>query len=158
MVKEDLQMQLAAAKEFFDRSTRSLTEADSGFAPVPGMYTVSQQVAHAAQTVDWFFEGAFAAAGFDMNMEKLDREIKAEASLQSARAWFEKACAAAKATIEAHSEEEWMATIAPGPVFGGAPRVAILGGLTDHTAHHRGALAVYARLLGRVPPMPYADM
>jgi uncharacterized damage-inducible protein DinB len=25
----------------------------------------------------------------------------------------------------------------------------------DHTAHHRGALSVYLRLLGVVPPMVY---
>ncbi len=29
---------------------------------------------------------------------------------------------------------------------------------SSHTAHHRGALAVYARLLGKVPAMPYMDM
>jgi hypothetical protein len=28
--------------------------------------------------------------------------------------------------------------------------------IADHTAHHRGSLAVYARLPGRVPPMLYS--
>jgi uncharacterized damage-inducible protein DinB len=42
--------------------------------------------------------------------------------------------------------------------MGGLPRYAIVSALTDHTAHHRGALTVYARLLGLVPPMPYMDM
>jgi uncharacterized damage-inducible protein DinB len=42
--------------------------------------------------------------------------------------------------------------------MGGVPRFAITNALTDHTAHHRGALTVYARLLGLVPPMPYMDM
>ena len=42
--------------------------------------------------------------------------------------------------------------------MGGQPRLAIFGALTDHTAHHRGALSVYTRLLGKVPPMPYMDM
>jgi uncharacterized damage-inducible protein DinB len=41
--------------------------------------------------------------------------------------------------------------------MGGVPRMAIFGAITDHTAHHRGALTVYARLAGAVPPMPYAD-
>jgi uncharacterized damage-inducible protein DinB len=41
--------------------------------------------------------------------------------------------------------------------MGGLPRCTILNALTDHTAHHRGALSVYARLLGLVPPMPYMD-
>jgi len=35
------------------------------------------------------------------------------------------------------------------------PRMAMIGAITDHTAHHRGALTVYARLNQVVPPMPY---
>jgi uncharacterized damage-inducible protein DinB len=42
--------------------------------------------------------------------------------------------------------------------MGGLPKKSIFGGITDHTAHHRGALTVYARLKGIVPPMPYMDM
>jgi uncharacterized damage-inducible protein DinB len=48
------------------------------------------------------------------------------------------------------------APIADGPVLGGAPRSAILAAMGDHTAHHRGALTVYARLRGKTPAMPYA--
>ena len=66
----DFANQLVASKEFFNRSTRVLDEADSGFRPQADMMTVAQQVAH--------------------------------------------------------------------------------------TAHHRGALTVYSRQLGKVPPMPYA--
>jgi uncharacterized damage-inducible protein DinB len=35
--------------------------------------------------------------------------------------------------------------------------MAIFRAITDHTAHHRGALTVYARTQGIVPPMPYMD-
>jgi len=45
--------QLLASKEFFERSTRVLDEADSGFRPRDEMMTVAHQVAHAAQTIDW---------------------------------------------------------------------------------------------------------
>ena len=61
-------------------------------------------------------------------------------------------------TVNAHSEAEWMALLPAGPIMGGDPRFVIFGALTDHTAHHRGALTVYARLLGKVPPMPYMEM
>jgi len=27
--------------------------------------------------------------------------------------------------------------------------------MVEHTAHHRGALTVYSRVLGKVPAMPY---
>ncbi|MBM3757191.1 MAG: hypothetical protein FJW38_24810 [Acidobacteria bacterium] len=56
--------QIAAAQEYFNRSTRSLTEPLSGYAPSEGMFTATQQVAHVAQTVEWFIEGAFRAEGF----------------------------------------------------------------------------------------------
>ena len=32
--------------------------------------TVAQQVAHAAQTIDWFIEGASRPEGFDLDFEK----------------------------------------------------------------------------------------
>ena len=60
----DFANQLLASKDFFDRSTRVLDEADSGFRPKEGMMTVAQQVAHAAQTLDWFIQGASRPEGF----------------------------------------------------------------------------------------------
>jgi uncharacterized damage-inducible protein DinB len=158
MIKQGLFGQLAAMKEYFDRSTRVLEEADSTFAPKEGMFTAAQQVAHVAQTIDWFVAGAFAADGFSMDFETMDKEVRAVTSLSAARAWVERACAAAKAGIEAHSDADWMAQLAPGPIMGGQPRFVIFGALTDHSAHHRGALTVYSRLLGKVPPMPYMEM
>src|SRR5205823_10211781 len=153
MMKEGLHGQLASMKEFFDRSTRVLQEADSTFAPKEGMYTAAQQVAHAAQTVEWFVVGAFAAGGFDTDFERLDKEVRAVTSINAARQWMDLACGKARATVDGHSEEEWTAPLPPGPIMGGAPRFHIFGALTDHSAHHRGALTVYSRLLGKVPPM-----
>jgi len=158
MIKEGLQGQLAAMQEYFERSTRVLQEADSTFAPKEGMYTAAQHVAHTAQTVDWFMKGAFNAGGFDMDFERMDKEVRAVTSLMAAREWMQRACAAAKATVDGHSDEEWAGTLAPGPIMGGLPRVSIFGALTDHSAHHRGALTVYSRLLGKVPAMPYMEM
>ena len=158
MMKDGLQGPLSEMKEYFDRSTRVLQEADSTFAPREGMYTVAQQVAHVAQTVEWFMQGAFNAGGFDLDFERMDKEVRSCTSLNSAREWLERACAAAKATVDGHSEDEWAGSLAPGPVMGGLPRVSIFGALTDHSAHHRGALTVYSRLLGKVPPMPYVEM
>ena len=42
-----------------------------------------------------------------------------------------------------------------GPVMGGQPGSEVVRAMIEHTAHHRGALTVYSRLLGKVPPMPY---
>ncbi|MEK7752412.1 MAG: DinB family protein [Acidobacteriota bacterium] len=158
MSKQAMLGELGAAREYFDRSTRVLEEADSAFAPKEGMYTVVQLVAHVAQTVDWFIQGAFAANGFDLDFERMDKDMRCVTSLGAARAWIEKAWAEAKAAIEGHTEAEWAELLPPGPIMGGQPRFTVLGALADHTAHHRGALTVYSRLLGKVPPMPYMDM
>ena len=158
MAKEAWLGQVAAMKEYFDRSTRALEEADSAFAPKEGMYTAAQLVAHVAQTVDWFIQGAFAPGGFSMDFEGLDKEVRKATSLAAARAWMERACAGARAAIDKHSDQAWAEPLPPGPVMGGLPRLAVFGAMMDHTAHHRGALSVYTRLLGKVPPMPYMDM
>ena len=150
--------ELASAHEFFTRSTRNLTEAQSGFAPAPGMMTVAQQVAHAAHTIDWFMEGAFRPEGFDTDFEAHAKAVNEYTSLAAARAWFDKAIASAKSLVATKTDAELMAPLPAGPIMGGAPRMGVFGALTDHTAHHRGALTVYARLQGVVPPMPYMDM
>lgn len=150
--------QLKVTKEFFDRSTRPLTEADSNFKAFPEAFTVAQQVAHTAQTIDWFFEGAFRPECFDMNFEKATQEILAVTSLATARKMLDDAFSKAIETAKSKSTEEWCACLPPNPIMGELPRYVIASSLVDHTAHHRGALTVYTRLLGRVPPMPYGDM
>lgn len=154
-MKEQLLAQLGADQEFFNRSTGALTEEDSAFAPAEGMFTAAQQVAHAAQTIDWFIEGAFRPEGFDMDFEAAEAKVRAVTSLDAARAQLSAAIENARQAIQSHSEEEWRQPLPEGPVMGGVPRVGIFGGITDHTAHHRGALTVYARLQGKTPPMPY---
>ena len=149
--------ELKSAQDFFNRSTRCLTEEDSDFAPAPGTWTVAQQVAHAAQTVDWFFEGAFRPEGFEMDFEKMGAEVARVQSLTEARAWLARSFERALADLSTRSPEELREPLPPG-IMEGQPRAAIVGALMDHTAHHRGALTVYARLLGRVPAMPYMEM
>lgn len=154
-MKEVLLAQLDLAQEYFDRSTASLTEEDSAFAPAEGLFTVAQQVAHAAHTIDWFFAGAFDPNGFDMGFEDHDRQIRGMTSLTEARAWLHRALDNGRALVRDKTEAEWSAPIVDGVVMGGMPRTTIFGGITDHTAHHRGALTVYARLLRKTPPNPY---
>ncbi len=147
--------ELSATRDFFNRSTANLTEAHSSFAPAAGMMTAAQQVAHAAHTIEWFVEGAFRPEGFDQDFEGQAKVYMAVTSLADARAWFERAVASASATLGAKSDAELLAPMPEGPIMGGLPRIAVVGGITDHTAHHRGALTVYARLNDIVPPMPY---
>ena len=146
------------AQEYFSRSTRNLEEQHASLRPAPGMMTAAQQVAHAAQTIDWFIDGAFRPEGFDTDFDAHMQAIDKVESLADARAWFARACDAARARLAGLSDADLLTPIADGPVMGGAPRIAIASAVTDHTAHHRGALTVYARLAGVVPPMPYMDV
>jgi uncharacterized damage-inducible protein DinB len=149
--------ELNTAQEYFNRSTRNLTEAHSALTPAAGMMSAAQQVAHTAQTIEWFIDGAFRPEGFDTNFDALAKVVEACTSLDAARAWFERATATARATVSAQTDAELMTPLPPGPIMGGVPRMAVFGAIVDHTAHHRGALTVYARLAGVVPPMPYMD-
>lgn len=159
MTPQDIANNLKSTKEFFDRSTRCLTEAQAAFKPTEAMMTTAQQVAHVAQTIDWFVEGAFHRPdGFDMDFEAHMNAVNGVSTLAEAREWLNTSVQKAVAEIEAKSLEELMAPLPAGPVMGGLPKMAIAGAIDDHTAHHRGALTVYARLNGLVPAMPYMEM
>ena len=154
MANEDLTRQLQATQAYFEKTISCFQEADGEFAPKEGQFTVAQHIAHAAQIVEWFFEGAFRPQGFNMAFEELDADVRAITSLEDALAWWRTALQEAHRSIEGSAPESWDEPIR-GALMAGAPRRSILGGIGDHTAHHRGALAVYARLLDRDPPMPY---
>lgn len=150
---------LDKSQEFFDRSTKALTEADSNFAPKEGMFTVAATVAHVAQTLDWFIDGAFHRKdGFSMDFEAMDAEVRAFTSLAAARKRLKACFDRSRAELARQTPASLMAPLPAGPIMGGLPRLVIVGAMEEHTAHHRGALSVYARLLGHVPPMPYMDM
>lgn len=151
----DYASQLIASQDFFGRSTRVLEEADSGFRPQGSMFTAAQHVAHVAQTLDWFVDGVQRPGGFDLNFEKLMAEMQAVTSLAAARQMLDKAYANAIDFIRSRSAEQLAQPLPAGPVMGGQPVSDIVWAMVEHTAHHRGALTVYSRLLGKVPPMPY---
>ena len=154
-VAEGFVTELQQTQKFFKTATSIFEEGDSGFAPTPEMYTVAAHVEHVAGTIDWFLEGAFGS-GWDMDFEKHIAEAKAATSLSAAREHLERAFANAVNVIGAASKEDLFAEIPNDTIMGGAPRAAVVTGITDHTAHHRGALTVYARLLGKEAPMAYA--
>jgi uncharacterized damage-inducible protein DinB len=151
----DYANQLVASKDFFDRSTRVLEEADSQFRPNNEMMTVAQQVAHAAQTLDWFVQGASRPEGFDLDFETLGKALAGVTSLAAARQALEAAYSNAIAYLRSRSPEDLARPLPAGPVMGGQPVSDIVWAMVEHTAHHRGALTVYSRLLGKTPPMPY---
>ena len=156
-MKEAFKSQLHASYEFFERSSGTLTEDDSLFVPAEGVFSVASQVAHVAQTIDWFMDGAFNPNGFNMDFEAHESEVRGVDSLEAARSWLKRAVEGAGRLIDEKTEEEWAAPLPEGAIMGGQPRHSVFLGIADHTAHHRGALTTYARLRGKVPPNPYVE-
>ena len=156
MAQDQLTARLSTARDYFLKTISNLDEADSGFVPAPEMMTAAQQVAHTAQTVDWFVEGAFhnGEAGMDMDFAGHAKDVMTVTSLAAAREWLNKAFARAIEEVGSKSDADLDEKIG-GQIMGGMARRAIIGGIIDHTAHHRGALSVYTRLCGKIPPMPY---
>ncbi|WP_419942467.1 DinB family protein [Candidatus Palauibacter sp.] len=152
---ERLAADLSMSVKLFKKTLETFDEDDSGFAPQPGLFTVAGHVAHAAGTVDWFVDGVFGE-GWDMDFEGHLQEAHATTSLADGMTWLDHAYERAIEVIGSASDDELNEPIGDPRIMAGQPRGAIVNGITDHTAHHRGALTVYARLLGKVPVMPYA--
>jgi len=152
---EHLIRQLETARKLFGTTTSVFESADAGFTPEPALYTVAGHTAHVADSIEWFVEGAFGG-GWDMNFEALIARARAVTTLEEATEWLDRAFANAMEVVGRASEEELVEPMADGPILGGLPRMAVINEIVDHTAHHRGSLAVYARILGKAPPMLYS--
>lgn len=152
---EHLRQELISSRTYFATSSNQLTEEHSGFAPKEGTMTVAQQVAHVAHTLDWFREGMTRPEGFDLDFEDALVAYGSVKSLDEARAWLDKAFDQVLGLFDEKPAEFWTEALPEGPVMGGKPRETVVSAIVDHTAHHRGVLTVYARLLGLQPTMPY---
>lgn len=148
--------EIQATRHFFHRSTRCLAESDSGVRATPETMTAAQQVAHVAQTIDWIREGMFEDR-WDMDFEKSMGITQAVTSLTAARQELDAAWGRMLARVEASNDAELAQPMADNPILGTRQRYNGIEALIDHTGHHRGALAVYARLAGKVPEMPYGE-
>lgn len=157
MLKDGLINKLDSTEGFFNNTLSVCEEKDSNYKPSEDMFTLAQQVAHVAQTVDWFLDGMFSKTGFDLNFDAHQRVILMQKSLTESKAWLEKSFNEFREKIETVDDELLKERIAPGPIMGGVPRYIVVGALSDHTAHHRGSISVYIRMLGKTPPMPYEE-
>lgn len=157
MLSEKIIARLKSLHQFFSNTTECLAEEDSVFAPGEGMHTVAQHMAEVAHTIDWFVEGAFGTEGFDMDFEAGRRKIMGCQSLNEARRRLNEAVEKAVKFVEGKTDDELRKPLPAESHMEGQPTETIFWAITDHTAHHRGALAVYARLLGKTPKMPYTD-
>ncbi|PCJ56305.1 MAG: hypothetical protein COA79_19240 [Planctomycetota bacterium] len=157
MNKETAIQELRESFKFLSNSSSCLSEEDSEFAPKEGLMTVAQQFAHIAQTVDWFINPIETGDSFNMDFEGLYEKAMQVCSLEKAKDWLSKSIDSAVAILEDKDDAYLSGLLPEGPIMGGEPRLSVIGGILDHTSHHRGVLTVYARLLGKTPSMPYGD-
>ncbi len=146
---------LETARKLFGTTTSVFEEADATFAPDETLYSVAGHIAHSADAMEWFIEGGFGT-GWDLDFESSIAKARAVTSLADARAWLDRAFARAIATVAQATDVDLASPIEDPQIMGNAPKVAVIDAIIDHTAHHRGSLAVYARLLGKAPPMLYS--
>ena len=147
---------ISQSLKFLGRTCSVFQESDSEFTPSAGQFTVAQQIAHIAQTIDWFMVGGFGS-GFDLDFAAHHAAVRDVHSLADAFKWLADSMDNASAILSNKTQDEMMTPIPAGPIMAGEPHAAIVGAIAEHTAHHRGSLAVYARLLGYEPPIPYTE-
>jgi DinB superfamily len=176
---------IQAHKTFFHRTTCCLDEHDATFQPRSDMFTVVGQILHVTAAIEFFLSGLFLHMDRFKGREWTSRRGRGEQWVglntgfssmewtQDASRNYESGDAAQslKGALRAFDETMDIAS----DVFGQLPREELVRPLPenpmgflnpqhvleimlDHTAHHRGAIAQYARLLGKDPKIPYFEM
>lgn len=176
---------LGIHKEFFHRTIACFRPEEGSFQPRPDMLSVNGQILHVTAAIELFLSGLFVAfkrlrsetlvslrgegeawiglsSGFtDMGWTEqasLEHEASGPArSMEAALAAFDGTMDIAASVFSELTSEDMVQPLAQNPLDLRTPQ-HVLEILLDHTAHHRGALAQYARLLGHDPSIPYFDM
>ena len=142
-------------RKFLQNIVKDITPENGEFRPTDESMTAVQQIRHIAGTVRWFREGAFGK-GFDADFEKAAAEVAKPATLDQALKELNETYDDFIAFLESQSAEELAKPMADNPFMGNSPRFVVVTACNEHTAHHRGALTVYLRLVGVTPTMAYA--
>jgi uncharacterized damage-inducible protein DinB len=119
------------------------------------MMNVAQQIRHIASVTRWCREGAFGK-GFDMDFAKMEMEGRQPCTLEEAITQLNQIYDEFIQLLQNISDKDLNTLLPDNPIVGPVPRFAIVKVNNEHTAHHRGALTVYIRLLGRKPSDIYA--
>jgi len=165
-------------KMFFSRAVSCLTEEDAAFQPRPDMLSVVGQIHHVTAAVELMLSGIYrefdrfgecerrsrrpGGTWFEWGMDwalHANRDLEAtDRSLAGALQAFDETMDLAYGAFSQLTMAEMLQPLTPNPMQLATPRAVLHSGIIDHTAHHRGALAQYARLLGRDPQIPYFEM
>ena len=141
-------------REYLMKIVGAFESGQGKFRPAEGMITVAQQINHITFMIRWFVQGAFGT-GFDLNPDKSAAATREDLDLNEAIRRLNETYDDYIAFLETLTVAELDAHMPPNPILGEVPRISLLRAQADHTAHHRGVLTVYLRLLGVVPPVIY---
>ena len=172
---------------FFHRTMDCFREEDSNFRPNDNMLTAAGQVLHVTMAIEFFLSGMFGPydgfgplsrrdRGFSdmgwteiadnqeldllLNADVWPKAIEASKSIAKALELFDQTMDTAaemfgSMTLQQIETEQLPENLVFPPLYTYSDVLEIMN---DHTAHHRGSLVVYARLLGRDPKIPYFEM
>lgn len=165
-------------REFFRRALSCFSEADAGYRPRPDMLSVVGHIHHTTASIELMLSGILRAfprfadrryasrrPGMDWQdwgMEWVQRanrdNVLADLTLATALRAFDETMDIVGEVFGALTAEELQQPLADNPMRLPSAFAVLYFGIFDHTAHHRGALSQYARLLGKEPRIPYFDM
>src|SRR5690606_37555263 len=117
MDKHLLDYELRSAQAFLLHTASVFDDRHADTAPWEGAFTVTNQLAHIALTLDWFVEGATRAEGFDMNFEDHYTAIYATKTLAEAREQLDRSFAQVREWLRNTSDAELSAPLPAGPVL-----------------------------------------
>ena len=159
---------LTAQREYFKmvngvtlKLISSFTDADLDFRPKEGMRTVRDLIAHMFGFEKELAEGVHAGK---LSQEAENKAIPESEAGKAAAAQLTSIAQCTQFAKDAHKRADEVAAgladedlakpvVAP---FGTFSAAQMLGFAYDEHWHHRGQLYIYARLLGRNPPMLYS--
>lgn len=170
-------IQIQKQKEWFNRVISCFSEEDAAFRPREGMLSVAGQINHVTNGLEIFLAGVILEfdrlksrtwssrrrgavwPSWDMEWSKNSNSdpVQTDESLAGAVQAFNETIDMVAEVFAGLSEQELIKPLAPNPMRVLTPQ-RIVNGICDHSAHHRGALSQYARLLGKDPKLPYFEM
>ncbi|MCP4727525.1 MAG: DinB family protein [bacterium] len=144
-------------RKFLNNILKDLKPEHGDFKPADEMLTASQQIKHIALTGKWFYSKAlgtgFEFASFDAYLEEMQKPLTLQEALDLLNETYEESVRA----FGNMTEKEFDEIVKDDPMLGTFKKSDMIFYNNEHTAHHRGALSVYLRLLGITPTMIYAE-
>lgn len=178
-------MRLQRHKGFFHRTVSCFEEKDATFRPRDNMLSVAGQIMHVTAAIELTLSGlihnierfkdmkpvsrrgptatwialdyGFTSLNWANESNKEIPEFVERPTLAASLRAFDETIDMATEMFGGLTPQELMQPLPKTPMPMQNP-IQILEMLIDHTAHHRGALAQYARLLGYEPKFPYFDL